>query len=918
VPEAALVEPTRRDRLRGRILGPGSDAANLGAADGAGLAWSALGLKVAHPGRPHRLTVKVSGGHPAALGVALLDPGAAGKRPRLALDVCASGPPMLPDAAPQTFSWLVWPDAAEPLVVLVNRGAAAAVQVGTVSLTELVDVPAGPAVIEPEGRARTLGVDLCGPGALDRFAGGDETGSIDTPVLARRLARYLAYCGAGSVVLPEALADRARRQVLHGQGAEDPVGPDRLDLLLRLLGRRGVTAWLDLDLSGPLPGLPAPDSPEALERGLVRVDGRGQADGPDYYPLTPDVREALKRRVASALAARKGLKGLTGLLVRLGPGPTLPGSPETGMDDTTYERFVREMFDAMAGLDVPGLGVDDPNRFERRAQFLTGPGRTPWLSWRARGIAALYGELASAAREAAPEAILAVVTSGLGDSPAGAEARRADQAGLAPSVAWRALGLDFEGWPTGQDGPLVLRGVDVSADDLAHDLGLSSELDAKVAARPERGLLLAPAPTSTLEAARTTRLLAVPAEEPDWDEPLGHALAALDAGWVVLSAAALAGNEERLRRFAQVYRALPTPLAGPVAPERDPSGVAVRAFPAGPNTYLALANDTPYPMLVETVLPALGAATVDDLGRGLRLAPKTEQGESHLVLELPPFGVSAVRIGAPQVRVKAVATYPSEAVKASMLAQYNVLSGLLARLNQGAEGAAGPPNPGFEPRAGGGGVVPSSLKPGPSPPSGWQLVEGMGMPGASTAEIDPAQPHSGQGSLRLSAAAPPASVISDRFTPRVASSLTVTAWLRSSQPDAKLRLWIEGETAGQPFIRRSELTVQPEWRAQAIRASGLPPGGLDGTRLRFELLTAGAVWIDELSVAGESLSDAERLNARRALVAAMHAHRENHYADFARLAGSHWAKRPVALWGDPAALARSGGPNALPSDRRLR
>lgn len=920
VPEAALVEPTRRDRLRGWLpWGGGADAANLGAPDSAGLAWSALGLKVARPGRAHRLTIKVTGGHPAALGVALLDPSGSGKRPRVALDACASGPPILPDGATQTFSWLVWPDVAEPVLVLVNRGNAAPVQLGNVTLTELADLPPGPSITEPEARPRGFSLYLTGPGALERFGAGDESTPVDTVVLAQRLSRYLAYCGATSVVVPEGLADRAQRQALRGQGAEDALGPDRLDLLLRLLGRRGVTAWLELDLSGPLPGLPAPDAPDALARGLVRVDDHGHADGPAYHPLHPDVREALRRRVTDALAARRRDKCVTGLLVRLGPGPTLLGSPATGLDDSTYERFVREMFDGMTAKNVPGLGTDAPNRFSQRAQFVMGTGRTPWLTWRARGIAALYAELAGAARDVSSTATLAVATPGLDDSPAGSEAKRADQAGLAPGLAWRAVGLDLDVWPTGAEAPLVLRGVDPSDDGLARDLALNPELDAKVAACPDRGLLLAPAESTDDPALRGAgpRLMASAlAEESAVDEPLGHAVAALDARWVVLSAAAVTGHEDRLRRFAQVYRALPASPAGAAVAERQPSGIAARAVTAGSSTYLTLANDTPYPILVETVVPAVGAAAVDDLGRGLRLAPKTDRGESHVVLDMPPFGVSAIRIATADVKIEKVATYPSDAVKASMLAQYNALTALLARLNQASDGAAGPPNAGFEPNSESR-VVPLSMKTGPVPLTGWQLVETMGMPGAHTAEVDPSQAHSGQGSLRLASTAPPASVASDRFTPNVQSTLTVTAWFRSSQPGTKVRLWIEGEAAGQPFIRRSELTLQPDWRAQAVRASNLPAGGLDSARLRFELLSAGTVWVDELSVTGETLSDTERAYARRALVAAMQAHRENRYADFARLASSHWAKRPAALWGDPAAVAR-GGANALPSDRRLR
>jgi hypothetical protein len=220
-----------------------------------------------------------------------------------------------------------------------------------------------------------------------------------------------------------------------------------------------------------------------------------------------------------------------------------------------------------------------------------------------------------------------------------------------------------------------------------------------------------------------------------------------------------------------------------------------------------------------------------------------------------------------------------------------------------AESRSAPLNPGFEP--------------GPRPgaaPAGWQLV---GKP-ANTVEIDPAQFHSGRGSLLLNAPAPPAAVVSDRFVPDVQTSLTIQAWFRSDQPDAKVRVWIEGESAGQPFIRRSELTVPPEWTALAVRTADIPASGLSGARLRFELVTAGRLWVDDLTLASEALTETERFNARRALVAALHAYRVQHYADFARLAGSHWARLPAIVGTDGRGLIRTGGTTPLPPDRRLR
>ena len=350
--------------------------------------------------------------------------------------------------------------------------------------------------------------------------------------------------------------------------------------------------------------------------------------------------------MAEALAPRRTRPSLTGLLVRLGPGPTLLGGPDTGLDDATFARFVRETFDAGTGREVPGLGTTDPGRFAARAQFLAGSGRMPWLTWRSRGIAALYAELAETARGAAPGAVLAVATPGLDDGPAGAEARRVDLAGLAPSYAWRAVGLDLEAWPTGDGGPIVLRGVGLSTDDLAHDLATSPDLDEHVATRPARGMLLgaddeagAPAEASTDHPAGGTGvwLSAAPmAEGPAGDEPMGHALAALDARWAVLSATAVAGQEERVRRFARVFLALPASATTGPPPDRQPFGVAVRTHRAGSSTFLALANDTPYPIRLETVLTAPPRRPSTTWAGGFAWSPRWSPGGAMWCSTCPP------------------------------------------------------------------------------------------------------------------------------------------------------------------------------------------------------------------------------------------------------------------------------------------
>jgi hypothetical protein len=980
VPQEALIEPSRRDRLLGWIKRTGAEASRLEPANASGLAWSALGLKVTHPDRPHRLTLKVNGGEPAALGVALIEPGAgASTPPRLLLDACASGPPILQEGPAATFNWLVWPSSGEMVLVLLNRSSEADVRLGMVSLTEL-DEESDPSSLVPTRAtaARTFGLYLTGPNPLEPFGG--DSPAHDPVTTAQNLVRYLGYCGASAVVLPERLADRSLRRALDGQADEDPTGPDRLEVIRRVLSRQGLALWLELDFTGPraLPDLPPADSPAAVRRGLVRLDGHGRADGPEYHPLHPEVRDAMKRRVTQALTKRLLGPGANnrgaGLLVRLGPGPTLLGTPDTGLDDATFTRFVRESFSPETARGIPGLDEADPERFAVRSRYLAGVGRMPWLAWRGRAIAALYAELAETAQAAAPGAVLALVTPGLDESPAGIEARRVDRAGLAPSQAWRSVGLDLPSWPSTPAAPPVFRGVVRSADALGHDLAISPDLDSLVAGCSSRGLLLTVQDDTPAPAAGAAQPTEIPAETPRssstsipaspaaelgrssragalslirnphprggnagvWltagplddgpaaDEPLGHAVAALDAQWVFLAHKAVVGKEERLRRFAAVLRALPALPAAPLdfqaASNPKQFGVTVRRMGDDAQTFLEFANDSPYPIRLAALLNTGSAVPIEDLGRGLRLVPTPEPGGRNLVLDLLPYGVAAIRVGAPGAQMSAVTPYPSEAVLTTMQARFNELSAQLGRLNHGMVIApTEPPNPGFEPDP----PLPAETaptSPNPTTKSGAQSVEGGAIvlagwhlepsaPGSSTVAIDGGNAHLGQGCLKLSAPAAPAAVISASFVPNVQSRLDMDVFFRASTPGARVRVWIEGESAGKPYLRRTELDVATAWESRTVRASDIPARGLDSARVRFELLTPGVLWIDDLHVRGETTSRSARTNAQHMLLAALQAYREHRYADFARLAGSHWIRQSSTT--TSSRLART---NELPVD----
>jgi hypothetical protein len=428
---------------------------------------------------------------------------------------------------------------------------------------------------------------------------------------------------------------------------------------------------------------------------------------------------------------------------------------------------------------------------------------------------------------------------------------------------------------------------------------------------------------------------------PAADRPLGHAIAGLDARWIFLEAKAAAGHEERIRRFARVFRALPALPVVPSNVREEPFGVATRIMNDGAASFLAFANDSPYPLRVVGIVDAPASAVVEDLGRGLRLAHEPEAGGRRLVLDLIPNGVAAVRVSAPRVQFLSVTPYPSAAVLAGMQARFNELTTQLTRLHRGSAAVTTEPaNPGFEPDPLGDislRVQPVGEGPGssaatahvstPEIPGGWRIGENQASMG--TVAIDRENPHSGQGSLRLTAPKAPVSVESGPFVPNIQSSLTIQAYFRASASGAKVRIWIEGSSGSNSYVRRSEISVSTEWQAYAVRASDLPIGGLDSARLRFELLTPGSVWLDELHIPGAATSKSARLNAQHTLLAALQAYREQRYADFARLADSHWIRESNTT--AVARLARSNErpsseatqspaarATALPSDSKLR
>ena len=279
-----------------------------------------------------------------------------------------------------------------------------------------------------------------------------------------------------------------------------------------------------------------------------------------------------------------------------------------------------------------------------------------------------------------------------------------------------------------------------------------------------------PGTSSPRGASPSIWLTALPlGDGPAADEPLGHALAALDAQWVFLAAKAVAGHEERLRRFAGVLRALPAWPAVPSDARADPTprpfGVAVRRMSDDAQTFLEIANDSPYPIRLAELLDAPGFGShrgprprpsplAGSRGRraqpGSRPAPLRRRGD-------PDRSAARSALVGDAVSVRGRADHHASAIQRAVgpagAAQSRAFDGV----------ALEPANPGFEPDSDSSPRRPAGSSRGTgcrsrlphagastAVPGGWR-VEGKPA-GTSTIAIDRENPHCGQGSLQLTAA----------------------------------------------------------------------------------------------------------------------------------------------------------------------
>lgn len=897
----------------------------------AGPSWQAYPLAIERPGTPHLLVVEYPSDVPQHLGISVVEPNSAGAVLPIGVDsgVYVADDTAGQEAKLQTHRILFWPRTKSPLVLLTYRAGFPAAVFRKIRVLVPNDAPspsaldaAAPLPAADERLAASyfdrplLPECFAAPGVLDAWSG-QEVDDWETFYQAgTRLVEYLQYAGCngamiavladGSSIYPSPKLQPTPRYDtgLLGTAGRDPVRKDVLELLMRLFDRQGLRLLPALEFAAPLPELEAvrrQGGPAAVGLDLVGPDGgawleknlpqRGLA--PYYNPLDPRVQHAMLEAAREVVARYASHRAFAGLALQLtSQGYTVLPGPEWGMDDETVRRFEME-----SGVHVEtGPG---PERFAQREAFLLGEGRESWLKWRAATMTHFYDQLAEVVRSARPEARLYLAGAGLLDCPA---AQLRLHPGLPQTTTVEhviyELGVDAGALAEGDrivllrprqiapPGPLASRA-------LALRLDAASELDRRLAGGTARGALLFHPPErlrvetfdeqNPLDASPCYALLvsqAVPSG-PLNRRRFAESIAALDptaifdGGWLLPL-----GQEDATRRMLTIFRQLPSGGFQTSLASRQP--VVLRVRNAAGETHIYAVNQSPWPVKTVVQLDAPAGCTMQELG-GAQHARTIGPGGagSAWTIALEPWDLAAARFGDANVHIAGATIDVAADARAALERQIDDLS------NRAASLANQPPlavldNPDFE--------LPHS----PARVPGWALFA----PLSGMLAVDRYERHSGEMSLRLSGKRQVVSLQSNLFAIPQTGRLALVVWVRTDevQNQPVFRLAVEGPDNGRAYYRfaqlggnrRGDVPLTREWRQYQFQVEDLPVDTLERVRVRFDLMTPGNVWIDDVELYDLKFNKNERIELSKILVAAHGALREGQLADCRQLLEGYW------------------------------
>lgn len=901
--------------------------------------WQAYTLAIRQVGVPHAIEIEYPANMPQNLGLSIFEAGAAGEGDVTAIH---SGVYVPEEAAPlppqiETHRILFWPRTRTPILVVMNRRPRGFAAYGKIKVEQLAahlpEATAQPAPASPQSAGpRLLAAYLQQPVFPENFSASEALDPQTRRTFqdwqsfyegGTRLVEYLKHTGRNTLFI-QAVGDgtalypslhvratpRYDSGMLSSEG-HDPIHKDVLEMLLRITDREQLTLIPGVRFTGALIPLEIERRrPDGAGVGIELVGGDGRTyaaryrtdpgSSPLYNPLDPRVQAAMLGVVRELVARYGQHPSFGGVSIELSAQTfaQLPGVA-WGLDDRTMGDFA-----ASQGITLPMAG---PDRFRLRAEMLSQePLRAKWLWWRAERLAAFYLRLQAEVSRGRPGARLYLSPVGLWESiDAERELRRMLPQGTAPIEPLLAVGFAPRLYQ-GPGQPTLLRPQEAAPSEalstgvLNLELNESRELDQEF---PQAinlgGLFFHPTherPLSSFDATgmfrgSSVRIAAQASPSGAWNrQRFAHAMATLDPLILADGGAQLPlGQEGAIRDLVAVYRALPAVRFQTLGDASQP--LVVRYWQGDRETYTYMVNDSPWPATLRIKVAGAAGLVPESLSRK-KLAAPAAGGIWEISFE--PFEVVGARFAAVGVKFSEPQASLGPQVTQQLKQQVNDLSARLGTLMPLEASPESPlmawnlqdklPSPGFE--------LPTSRE---EPLPGW----GANVQPGVEVQIETEGMHSGKSCCHIQSRGPIATLASPTFDPPHTGILLMSVWIRTAGngPQSPLRLAIEGTRRDGPYYRFAPIGAGPgsppldgEWRSFLFRVDDLPLAGLTDLRVRFDLMGAGNVMIDDVQLSTVMITGPELVHLRKNVATARFAIDANRPCDARRLLSGYWPR----------------------------
>ena len=679
----------------------------------------------------------------------------------------------------------------------------------------------------------------------------------------------------------------------------DPMRKDVVELMFKMFEREQLQLIPVVSLNGRLPTVDVTDEAALVDYNGETLPAGGVENLPRYNPLAPAVQHVVTEAIAELVNRYRHHESFRGVAITCRPDAVtlLPGQ-QWACDRATMERF----------LNATKIGDADRNRLRSHGElmsFLMEPHRETWLAWRATEMANFYRRLQTIVSEGLSDGKLYLAPI---DLYRNAEIAAALNPGLHASSDYRnaMLRLGFDSSWSSENAEnqsiVVLNPHRVAPGDSlasrrveAHVAGLD-QMNDLFRSRENRGDMFVhrdswvhfaqleqEPPFQNQQSPLVRRQQLLPVGELN-RKRFAERLFAADSRMLVDSSWAIPVLEDdSLAEFGRVYSQLPSvnfqdvgavDLDGVTEISSRSLPVMVRQFSTAEEVWFYAVNSSPWPIEVRMQLGAAGEEKENsDSGNSFEslsetlldwalLEPFEEDGRSFVEFTIPAWSLVAGRSADPRTQLQTYSVrFPADA-DLQLKKQIYRLQSLLVRSTE-ATPFNGLSNPGFENLARQvaiEGRQPDGFSnPTPDGADGW--TSGSANASETVTKFESTDAYEGSRSLRLSNSdETPVWIRSNEFSAPETGRLSVSAWLKTDQPDRSLplRISLEGETGSGTYYRFGAIGSQAsaggtnqvgnEWQRFAVHFDDLPLHNLDRLRVGFDLMGPGSVMIDRVEL----------------------------------------------------------------------